>query len=153
MRCFRFTAGGVEWHRCREAHKVVNWDYLVDVKPSPSPWMTVTWELTPPLQASPQRPIPTQSHSPSTTPRPRGTSRPREYTARAMRRVSTRSPSTIPASTPGLTTEQLQSGNVYGQESEEVNGSRELGGRVRGSWKRLGRNGEPFRNRKGYFRV
>lgn len=34
--------------------------------------------------------------------------------ARAMRRVSTRSPSTIPASMPGLTEEQLQSGNVSG---------------------------------------
>lgn len=49
-------------------------------------------------------------HSLSTAPRVRGTSRPREYTARAMRRVSTRSPSTIPARMPGLTAEQLHSG-------------------------------------------
>lgn len=58
--------------------------------------------------------IPSQPHSPSAAPRPRGTSRPREYTARAMRRVSTKSPSTIPASTPGLTEEQLHSGNGCG---------------------------------------
>lgn len=44
-----------------ETDKVVNWDYLVDVKsapPSPPPWMVVTWELTPPLQAIPRGPHP-----------------------------------------------------------------------------------------------
>ena len=89
--------------------------------------------------------IPSQPHSPSAAPRPRGTSRPREYTARAMRRVSIRSPSTIPASTPGLNEEQLHSGNgcVIG-----VRGGHwewELGGGVSHQRGRCGETGEGSR--------
>lgn len=50
--------------------------------------------------------------APPVVPRPRETRRPREYTARAISRVNTKSPSTIPASTPGLTEEHSHLGKV-----------------------------------------
>lgn len=155
MRCFLVTVGGLGGSaECRV--KAVNWDPFAATKsalPSLSLWLVVTWELTPPSE-SPGYPL--QPHSPSTAPRPRGKSRPKEYTAKAMRRVSTRSPSTIPASTPGLITEQLHPENVR-QGLGVVTGGWELGGCVnRGRFGELREQtemGSSLGGREGDYRV
>lgn len=149
MRCFLVTAGGWGVEQSAETVQVVNWDHFADAKSAPPSPTSDGCDLGASSSLRKSQAIPRQPHSPSTDPRPRGNIRPKEYTAKAMRRVSTRSPSTIPASTPGLTTGQLHPENVA-QRFGVVSGSWELGGSVsRGRFREIGEQIEVGRSSGG----
>lgn len=129
--------------------------YLVAVKPSTSPWMTVTWELTPPLQANPQvshpHLTPLTLHSPSPL---------RDQPAqRVYSQGDEEGKNQVPQHNTSQHTRAHHRAVAFweriwhrseGRSMGVGNWEEVSGGRFEELWKEMGRS---FRNREGYFRV